>query len=78
MPREYRIDPDHVGVWGASAGGHLVALLGTTAGVKELEGDGGNAEQTSRVQAVVDWFGPADMVDHGCAGRAVRFARRRN
>ncbi|MGO9110497.1 MAG: alpha/beta hydrolase fold domain-containing protein [Thermoguttaceae bacterium] len=61
----YSIDPDHIGVWGASAGGHLVALLGTTAGVRKLEGSGGNAEQTSRVQAVVDWFGPADMATMG-------------
>jgi acetyl esterase/lipase len=59
--KKYNLDPDHVGVWGASAGGHLVALLGTTAGVKELEGKGGNLDQPSRVQAVVDWFGPADL-----------------
>ena len=59
---KYSIDPDHVGVWGASAGGHLVALLGTTAEVKELEGTGGNLDQSSRVQAVVDWFGPSDFV----------------
>jgi acetyl esterase/lipase len=59
--RTYRLNPDRIGVWGASAGGHLVALLGTTAGVKELEGDGDNAGQSSRVQAVVDWFGPSDF-----------------
>src|SRR5205823_8686811 len=39
---EYRLDPDRVGAWGMSAGGHLVALLGTSDGVKELEGDLGN------------------------------------
>ena len=59
---KYHLDPDHVGVWGASAGGHLVALLGTTGGVKELEGQGGNLDQSSRVQCVVDWFGPTDLV----------------
>ncbi len=47
---------------GASAGGHLVALLGTTAAAKELEGEGGNADQSSRVQCVVDFFGPTDFV----------------
>jgi acetyl esterase/lipase len=62
---QYSIDPDHVGVWGASAGGHLVALLGTTAGVKEFEGTGGNPEQSTRVQAVVDWFGPTDLLTIG-------------
>jgi acetyl esterase/lipase len=60
--KKYQLDPDHIGVWGASAGGHLVALLGTTGDVKELEGKGGNAEQSSRVQAVVDFFGPTDFL----------------
>lgn len=60
---EYGFDPDRIGVWGASAGGHLVALLGTTAGNKELEGTtGGNLGQSSSVQAVCDWFGPADIL----------------
>ena len=44
------------------AGGHLVALLGTTGGAKDLEGKGGNLDQSSRVQCVVDWFGPTDFV----------------
>jgi acetyl esterase/lipase len=59
--KEYDLDPKHIGVWGASAGGHLVALLGTSGGVKELEGNLGNPDQSSRVQAVCDWFGPADF-----------------
>ena len=58
---KYGIDPDRVGVWGASAGGHLVALLGTTGDVKDLEGDEGNLKYSSRVQAVCDWFGPTDF-----------------
>ena len=61
----YHLDPDRIGVWGASAGGHLVALLGTTGDVKELEGDGGNPQQSSEVQAVVDWFGPTDFLKIG-------------
>ncbi len=59
---KYHLDPDHVGVWGASAGGHLVAMLGVTGGVKELESQGGNLDQSSRVQCVVDWFGPSDLL----------------
>jgi len=59
---KYHFDADHIGVWGESAGGHLVALLGTTGGVKDLEGSGGNLDQSSRVQCVVDWFGPTDFV----------------
>jgi acetyl esterase/lipase len=60
--RTYNIDPDHVAVWGSSAGGHLAALLGTSADVKQLEGNGGNLDQPSRVQAVIDWFGPTDLL----------------
>jgi len=61
--KEYHIDPDRIGVWGMSAGGHLVALLGTSAGVKELEGDvGGNPGVSSRVQAVSDYAGPTDIM----------------
>lgn len=63
--RKYGLDSDHIGAWGGSAGGHLVALLGTTAGVKELEGPGGNEDQSSRVQAVVDWYGPTDFLTVG-------------
>lgn len=59
---KYRIDPNRIGVWGASAGGHLVALLGTSGDVKELEGTGGNLEYSSRVQAVCDFFGPTDFL----------------
>jgi dipeptidyl aminopeptidase/acylaminoacyl peptidase len=42
-----------------------VALLGTSGDVKELEGKGGSAEFSSRVQAVVDWFGPTDFLKMG-------------
>ena len=58
---KYHIDPDHVGVWGASAGGHLVALLGTAGGKKAFSPVGGNEDQSDRVQAVCDWFGPTDF-----------------
>ncbi|HJQ70429.1 MAG TPA: alpha/beta hydrolase [Blastocatellia bacterium] len=58
----YNLDADRIGVWGSSAGGHLAALLGTSGGAAELEGDLGNGEQSSRVQAVVDWYGPSDFL----------------
>src|SRR5713101_8014594 len=63
--KTYNLDPDRIGVWGESAGGHLVALLGTTGDVKELEGEEGNPQQSSEVQAVVDWFGPTDFLKIG-------------
>jgi len=59
---EYTLDADRIGAWGASAGGHLVALLGTTGGVKDLEGEGLHVGESSRVQAVCDFFGPTDLV----------------
>jgi len=62
---KYGIDPERIGVWGSSAGGHLVALLGTSAGVKELEGTGGWQDFSSEVQAVCDLCGPSDFLFWG-------------
>ncbi|MDH7602492.1 MAG: alpha/beta hydrolase [Armatimonadota bacterium] len=59
--RKYGIDANRIGVWGGSAGGHLAALLGTTHGIKELEGDYGNVGISSRVQAVCVFYGPCDL-----------------
>ena len=59
----YGYNPDCVIAAGSSAGGHLVALLGTTGDNDELEGAvGGNGEQSSRVQAVVDYYGATDFL----------------
>jgi acetyl esterase/lipase len=58
----YHLDPDHIGVWGNSVGGQLAALLGTSGGVRELEGTGDNMSYSSRVQAVCDISGPIDLV----------------
>jgi len=61
--KEYNFDPEKVGLIGISAGGHLVSLLGTSGGVAELEGTvGGNAEQSSRAQCVINLCGVADML----------------
>jgi acetyl esterase/lipase len=54
-------DPDRFAVGGDSAGGHLAAFIGTSGDAKELEGELGNTNISSRVQAVVDWFGPTDL-----------------
>ena len=61
---EYQIDPGRIGVWGASAGGHLVALLGTTGNVRDFD-VGENLNQSSCVQCVIDWFGPTDFLHYG-------------
>jgi len=62
--KKYNLDPDHFGVWGESAGGHLVALLGTSGDVKEIEGDIGTTGVSSRVQGVCDVFGPTDFLKY--------------
>ncbi|MFA5808936.1 MAG: alpha/beta hydrolase [Thermoleophilia bacterium] len=70
----YNLDPERIGAWGGSAGGHLVSLLGVTDGNEGFEGTGGYAEQSSRVQAVVDMFGPSDLMKEfsgGAIGRAL-------
>lgn len=59
--KRFNIDPDRIGVWGESAGGHLASLLGATGNVKEFEGDGGYSEYSSAVQAVCPWYAPCDM-----------------
>lgn len=62
----YHLDPDRIGVIGFSAGGHLVAMLGTSGDVRELEGDLGKfADQSSRVTCVVDFFGPTNFLTIG-------------
>jgi acetyl esterase/lipase len=58
---EYRLDPNRFAAWGPSAGGHLAAMLGTTGETKEFD-VGANLDQPSRVQAVVDYFGPTDFL----------------
>lgn len=64
---KYHVDPDRIGAWGASAGGHLAELLATTAGLPEFEGAGGWKDASSRVSAVVSFFGPSDFT-RGWAG----------
>ena len=60
---EYKLNPSAVAAWGGSAGGHLAALAGTSGGVAALEDlSMGNPKESSRVQAVVDWFGPVNFL----------------
>ena len=59
--QEYQIDPQRIGAAGFSAGGNLAMMLGTTRADDGLEGAGGWPEESSRVQAVVSFFGPTDL-----------------
>jgi acetyl esterase/lipase len=59
----YHLNPDKIAAWGGSAGGHLSSMLGTTGGVDHLEDLSlGNPDRSSRVQAVVNWFGPTNFL----------------
>ncbi|MCA9047144.1 MAG: alpha/beta hydrolase [Planctomycetaceae bacterium] len=64
--QKYGLDARRIGVTGNSAGGHLVAMLGTTNGMKGLEGElGPNTQFRSDVTCVVDFFGPTDLLTMG-------------
>jgi acetyl esterase/lipase len=72
---KYGYDAGKIGVWGTSAGGHLVAMLGVSGDVPELKGElGGHLEESSSVNCVVNYFGPSNLltmdnfpsrIDHG-------------
>jgi len=60
---EYHLNPFKIAAWGGSAGGNMVAMIGTTGQVNDLDGENTeNLQYTSTVQAVVDWFGPCDFL----------------
>ncbi|WP_435021608.1 alpha/beta fold hydrolase [Tundrisphaera sp. TA3] len=59
---EYRIDPERIGAMGFSAGGHLSLMLGVTSPEDGLEGGVPPGAPSSRVAAVVNYFGPTDLL----------------
>ena len=60
--KKYSIYSNHIGVAGWSSGGHLALMLGLTVLSDGLEGDCGDREYPSRVQAVVIACGPTELV----------------
>lgn len=58
---DYGLDPERFAAWGPSAGGHLVTMLGVTGHVGAFE-QGEHLDVSSRVSAVVDYFGPTDFL----------------
>jgi acetyl esterase/lipase len=58
----FGLDAERFGAFGQSAGGHLAVMLAVTGGVEDLEGDGGNAGVSSRVQAAVSYAGVFDFI----------------
>lgn len=77
--KKYHLNPGKIGSWGSSAGGNLSAMLGTSAGVAELEGASlGNAGVSSKVIASVDWFGPINFCTMDGEAAALGFTGRTN
>ena len=60
--KEYKIDPTRIGCAGGSAGGHLSGLVGMTGELKELEGEGGNADQSTAIKACVVMAATMDLI----------------
>ena len=69
--RRFHIDPQRIGAVGGSAGGHLALMLGLTGGVRAFEGSGPNQNASSRVRAVVNFYGPTDLTASYEPGKSV-------
>ena len=67
----FALDPERFAVFGESAGGYLAAMLGTTGDAKEFD-VGENLDRSSRVQAVIDFFGPTDFLQNTLAVASVK------
>jgi acetyl esterase/lipase len=59
---ELKLDSKRIGAIGFSAGAHLAMLLGVMDKEDGLEGEGGWPDQSSKVQSVVAYFGPTDLL----------------
>ena len=61
--KKYNLDPERIGVWGTSAGGHLVTMLGTSGDVASMDGSiGPHTDVSSRVTCVANFFGPTNFL----------------
>ncbi|MBK9714562.1 MAG: alpha/beta hydrolase [Kouleothrix sp.] len=68
---KYNLNPDKVVAFGQSAGGNIASMLGTTGNVAEFDDPSlGNAGVSSRVQAVINWFGPNDFAQMDAQAKA--------
>ncbi|MFZ1786375.1 MAG: alpha/beta hydrolase [Ferruginibacter sp.] len=63
--KEYRIDPDHIGITGSSAGGHLSLMIATSDDEKNIKSADPVDKVSSRVQAVAVFYPPTDFINYG-------------
>ncbi len=59
---QFNVEANRFAAMGDSAGGHLASMVGLTGDLADLEGEVGKAKASSAVQAVVNWFGPAELL----------------
>jgi hypothetical protein len=62
---QYQIDPDRIGISGASAGGHLSLMQGTAGTLGNRDATDPVDRESSRVQAVACFFPPTDFLNYG-------------
>jgi acetyl esterase/lipase len=67
--KDYGIDPERIGVTGASAGGHLSLMLGTAGSVGDPNAKDPVDRESSRVAAVACFFPPTDFLNFGTSGK---------
>lgn len=61
--RQYHFNSQRIAAWGGSAGGYQSSMLGTSAGIPELEDLSlGNPDQPCNIQVVVSWYGPTNFL----------------
>lgn len=65
--KEYGIDPDHIGITGSSAGGHLSLMVATADDEKDLKSFDPVDKISARVQAVAVFYPPTDFINYGAA-----------
>lgn len=59
---KYNLDTENFAIWGESAGGNIASMIGTTGDDTTFDNASlGNSNQSSKVQAVIDWFGPIEF-----------------
>ena len=68
--KEYGIDPERIGIMGASAGGHLSLMLGTAGDQGDPKAKDPVNRISNRVQAVACFFPPTDFLNYGKMGDA--------
>jgi acetyl esterase/lipase len=67
--KDYKIDPERLGVSGMSAGGHLSLLLGTSGGPGNPKARDPIDRESSAVQCVACFFPPTDFLHYGADGK---------